>query len=326
MAKYDETQSYVLAESDQHQPPLTLLSNLLSNYYVSNPSIFMQACILLIIMAGKYNEAKNKILAETELIRRLETIHAALERRCLSDATKKFKTIMSFTMYPDWSLSRRHNESIELVNSLGALNYLMKNVLNVQLQGSQSSLSSLSSTVKTPHKLRNLDSTYVAQTTSAKKPKLTSSGSFDLLKSAEQPRAGHKKSAKNLYEHETVAFSAKKITSDKSGMKKCSSQELANIQTPKINNVTQIIEEQSVYYEANEDISYLSCVEGKRNEHTFIDESYYYSLGSNEHLAQSNGVIKGMRNVNTTRPLNSTMMMHQITEFGSSSVLDSDNL
>jgi abnormal spindle-like microcephaly-associated protein len=78
LAKYAATQAdIIVAEANA----MDILVSLLQAYYVSNPVIFMNVCILLIILAEKYEETKRQIVSDTVFVKKLEQIYAGLERR-----------------------------------------------------------------------------------------------------------------------------------------------------------------------------------------------------------------------------------------------------
>ena len=162
LAKYSETVMYILEPSNS----LVILANLLVAYQSSNPSIFMDVCILFILLS-QWKPLSDHLLSQDAFIKKLQTIYSALERRATfkSKATssianpqlnstiintpnnavnanipvcplaaaalvKKSLTV-SFTTTPEWSLSKKI--SIELIEPLGALEYLL-NTLGVNVE------------------------------------------------------------------------------------------------------------------------------------------------------------------------------------------------
>lgn len=162
LSKYTQSVEYIL------QPPgsLNILSNLLQAYQSTNPNIFMDSCIIFILLSQ--NESiKNYILRQDNFINKLRGIYAVLERRAtlrekrcslgskeqlnstlgLSVSTSKKSLTILFTFLPEWSLAKKR--SIELVDPLGALDYLLT-VIDAHEQPVTNSLSS-----KTPKKVNH---------------------------------------------------------------------------------------------------------------------------------------------------------------------------
>ena len=157
LAKYSETVVYVLEPDNS----LFILVNLLVAYQSSNPSIFMDVCVLFILLA-QWSTLSEHLLSQENFIKKLQTIYSTLERRanlktkstvsnpqlnstlnagsasnvCASSTTSslsKKTASVSFTISPEWSLSKK--QSIELVEPLGALEYLLS-VLGVRIEPS----------------------------------------------------------------------------------------------------------------------------------------------------------------------------------------------
>ncbi len=78
LAKYPVTQGEVITPDSK---AMDIVMNMLQAYYVSNPEIFMHVCVLLIILAEKYEDTKRQIVSDATFLRKLEQIYAGLERR-----------------------------------------------------------------------------------------------------------------------------------------------------------------------------------------------------------------------------------------------------
>ena len=85
LAKYIETVIYVL-EPDKS---LFILVNLLVAYQSNNPSIFMDVCVLFILLA-QWRTLSEHLLSQKNFIENLQTIYSKLERR---DNLKKKPTV-----------------------------------------------------------------------------------------------------------------------------------------------------------------------------------------------------------------------------------------
>ena len=171
---------------------LTLLLNLLQAYQLSNTQIFMNVCILLIILASNQ---KLQVLREAILqqfyLKKLLQLYTTMERRfnfrsrnqrpasvssnqdLLNESINSSilmanNLIQEFTLEPDWSLSKKLC-TIQLPDPLFALQYLLVNTLNVKIDVTENCY-------KTPKKL-----TSNTLFSSAKKLKHSSTGSIEHL-------------------------------------------------------------------------------------------------------------------------------------------------
>ncbi|CAF0864329.1 unnamed protein product [Brachionus calyciflorus] len=151
LSKYSQTAEYLLRPAGS----CLLLLNLIQAYQSSNPNIFMDACIIFILLAQ--NESIKKVILKHEnFIKKITGIYSVLERRAnfsrdrqtskgclnskeqlnstlnvgLSSSSKK-SLVLSFSPAPEWSLAKR--ETIELVDPIGAIEYMM-NSLNITSQ------------------------------------------------------------------------------------------------------------------------------------------------------------------------------------------------
>ena len=146
LSKYSQTVEYILSPAGS----CLLLLNLLQAYQSSNPKIFMDACIIFIILS-KHESISEFILREDNFIKKITSIHSVLKRRatftrerdtskgCLIskeqlnstlniglNSNNKKALVLSFSFMPEWSLAKK--KSIELVDPLGALEFMMKSL------------------------------------------------------------------------------------------------------------------------------------------------------------------------------------------------------
>ncbi len=137
-------------------------------------------------------------------------------------------------MSPDWSLAR--SQTIELVNSIGACEMLMRRLdLIPQASASASSIGSTTMPAKTPRKNTADDRSSSVTACSLKKPKMTQTFSLDSMvqKAVAAPssaRTANKSAARvainnNLHEQETLSFKAKKTSTGRDIFKKQGSHE-----------------------------------------------------------------------------------------------------
>jgi len=186
LAKYNETVRFIL------EPPnsLSILLDLLQAYHTSNPNIFMDVCVLFIILAQNEKIA-DAILSHEGCVKKLQSIYQIFERRaCIrmqkqqqsqmmstiiaskeqlltnsaslnttyskapscTNTSKKFMNV-TFTFAPEWNLNKK-DANIQLIEPLGALEYLV-NTLDLNFKSELPSASSsvgLNTTFKTPSK------------------------------------------------------------------------------------------------------------------------------------------------------------------------------
>lgn len=160
LAKYSETVCQIL----EPQYSLVVLSTLIQSYQSSNPVIFMDVCILFILMSQSQPLAAH-LTNQENFVKKLQALHTVLERRHIlklksagsssisssasttnnSSATqnmgsntpvlfsipKKGNVSVKFTMSPDWSLSKK--SFIELPDQLSALEYVL-NTLGIKYE------------------------------------------------------------------------------------------------------------------------------------------------------------------------------------------------
>lgn len=156
LSKYSQTVEYILSPAGS----CLLLLNLLQAYQSSNPSIFMDACIIFILLS-QHEAISEFILRQDNFIKKITSIHSILERRatftrdrqtskgCLIgkdqlnstlniglNSNSKKTLVLSFSYMPEWSLAKK--KSIELVEPLGALEFMMKNLgIEIETFGGQ---------------------------------------------------------------------------------------------------------------------------------------------------------------------------------------------
>lgn len=146
LSKYSQTVEYIIASTDS----CMILLNLFQAYQSSNPNIFMDACIIFILLA-QHEYIREFILEQENFVKKITSIHSVLERRasftrerqtskgCLNSkdqlnstlnvglhSSSKKTLVLSFCFMPEWSLAKK--EPIELVEPLGALEYMMKSL------------------------------------------------------------------------------------------------------------------------------------------------------------------------------------------------------
>ena len=273
LAKYSETCEFILKSNSWSN----IFMSLCTAYHTSNPLIFMNVCIILIILC-KYEVCRKFLLEQDGFLKKLEIIYGNLDRKAklslkvpnaseilankVTEHTVK-KTQISFTLSPEWSLARK--DSITVVNSLGALEALLHtlNITPAVQSSAQQINSNLGNAAKTPRKM----SMYVSESSHScqKKPKMSSSQSIGSLsaKCVSQAKIPtFKLQAKNnlpsMYDQETVSFAAKK------NLNMCNKKQLSQDST---------ISEETIYYESTEDL---------HQEPVFAhqDESYFTAFSS----------------------------------------------
>lgn len=174
LAKYKETVCQVL----EPEFSLVVLSNLIQSYQSSNPAIFMDVCILFILLSQSPLLSAH-LTNQESFVKKLLSLHALLERRAIfklknasssmgisgpttscslncsvisqASTTSSVMTIpkkgvvsASFTFSPEWSLIKK--VIINLPDQLSALEYLL-NTLGIKFEKEISSQS-----VRTPVK------------------------------------------------------------------------------------------------------------------------------------------------------------------------------
>jgi hypothetical protein len=186
LAKYNETQGFILEPTNS----LSILLDLLQAFHTSNPNIFMDVCVLFIILAQN-DRIADAILSHEGCVKKLQTIYQILERRaCIrmqkqqqnqmvstiiaskdqlltnsaslnttyskaptcSSNGKKVMTV-TFTFAPEWNLNKK-DANIQLLEPLGALEYLV-NTLDLDFKSESQNTASnvgLNTTYKTPSK------------------------------------------------------------------------------------------------------------------------------------------------------------------------------
>ena len=140
LAKYSKTLVCVLKPHKSH----SILVNLLETFQSSNPSIFMEVCVLFILLA-QFRSLSEHLLCNENFIKKLQTIYSTFERKaslkigltvsksqlnstlnksyatnlCTSSTASylsKKPASVAFTISPEWSLSKK--QSIELIEPL----------------------------------------------------------------------------------------------------------------------------------------------------------------------------------------------------------------
>lgn len=167
LAKYTETVCQVLEPSYS----LAVLSNLIQSYQSSNPAIFMDVCVLFILLVQS-KPLSDHLNNQECFIKKLQSLHTILERRhlikmkgsntaiaqaqiasmnstmsgtpSLYSIPKKGQIGVLFTMSPEWSLKQK--SMIELPDQLTALEFLL-NSLGINFKENNGT--------KTPVKPRN---------------------------------------------------------------------------------------------------------------------------------------------------------------------------
>lgn len=166
---FDNELSSTIIQSNE----LNILLNLLQAYQSSNAQIFMNVCVLLIILTSneKLGKLKEEIMQQN-FLKKLLQLNTVLERRANFRIKKQRTTFsnqellneslnsscsaanshqinISFSLEPEWSLSNR-KLFIQLIEPLGALQYLLINTLDVKID------CSLDNLLKTPKKTIDL--------------------------------------------------------------------------------------------------------------------------------------------------------------------------
>jgi hypothetical protein len=328
LAKYSQTYEFILSNAQS----MNIFMNLLQAYYVSNANIFMNVCIIFIILA-KYESTKNYLIEQDGFIKKLEGIYQALERRAqyshkipnakdmlannvIETSTVKKNTIISFSLSAEWVLAKK--EYFEVVNSIGAMELLLR-LLNsnfvpassLQQQQQQHSSSNLTLGSKTPRKNAILQQKSID---SANKPKIPTTQSLDsIVKTSSSSAKSVNKGSKleNLYNHQTIASAAKKASlmpnhnqqqQHKTGS--ASSKELFNMRHQhEIPNQHNLLNgEDTIYYESeelmiNQDINLPTP-----------DESYFTALTATQRTTRLRATQSNTRLLNST--LNHSIVNH----------------
>jgi hypothetical protein len=192
-------------------------------------------------------------------------------------AVKK-TTHVSFTLTPDWSLAR--SQTIELVNSLGACDMLMRKLDLIQHAAAATHQSTNSTTMPTkmPRKSSADDrNNSNASISSLKKPKLAQACSLDSVvqrTALSVSRTTSRLSASNLHEQETLSFKAKKSATSRDIFRKQSSNDSTRMTIYEHSSV-----EETIYYETDANMS------GNGNNESSLmlhgsDETYFTAFSS----------------------------------------------
>lgn len=126
LAKYSKTVNQILQYNNSFQ----VLLNLLQAYHITNSSIFMNVCVLLLLL-HRHGCLKEEIELATEpdkINSKLTTIHTALEKRrqAVKLQPRKLNILKKvvYNLEPEWQLSKKSN-LIEISDSLNALEVLL---------------------------------------------------------------------------------------------------------------------------------------------------------------------------------------------------------
>jgi hypothetical protein len=174
LAKHKRTAQCVLEPANS----LSVLISLLQAYSTSNPVIFMEVCILFIILAeSESSDVAKQLAAQETNMKKIQAVHALLERRAnfrqrhtgvvqqqqqlgassvacgANNSTVAKKLAVSFTMAPEWSLNKK-SALITLQDPLAALDHML-NSLNIKmaspnLQNALGSQPCISTVLQTP--------------------------------------------------------------------------------------------------------------------------------------------------------------------------------
>lgn len=124
LAKYTQTVQCILEPTGS----LSILLNLLQAYQIANPSIFMDVCILFILLAQN-EHLKSRLVNQESFIKKLTTINSTLKNRA---SIKQKQQTLILNLLPDWVISKK---CIDFTEPIYALEHLV-NLLQIKSETS----------------------------------------------------------------------------------------------------------------------------------------------------------------------------------------------